>query len=73
MGGLNSDDYGKALPDWPGENYIDIRHDSVWQVMKGRIELAAQKNCDAVDPDNMGKVSLVQTIFRYLIHDRWVF
>jgi len=53
LGGLPQSDYGAALPDWPGENYIDIRSDSVWKVMKGRIDQAAEKGCDAVDPDNM--------------------
>ena len=57
LGGLSENDYGKGLPDWPGEKYLNIRSDSVWQVMKGRIGLAAQKGCDAVDPDNMGAYS----------------
>jgi hypothetical protein len=57
LGGLQQSDYGSALPDWPGENYIDIRSATVWNVMKGRIDQAAEKGCDAVDPDNMGKSS----------------
>ena len=56
LGGLASSDYGKALPDWPGEKYIDIRSNTVWNVMKNRISLASQKGCDAVDPDNMGEL-----------------
>jgi hypothetical protein len=56
LGSLGSSDYGKGLPDWPGEKYIDIRSNTVWNVMQSRISLAAQKGCDAVDPDNMGRV-----------------
>jgi len=53
LGSLKQSDYGKGLPDWPGENYIDIRSATVWNVMKGRIDMASQKGCDAIDPDNM--------------------
>ncbi|KAF2673983.1 endo alpha-1,4 polygalactosaminidase precursor [Microthyrium microscopicum] len=53
LGGLTSSDYGKGLPDWPGEKYINIKSDRVWSVMKGRIDMAKEKGCDAVDPDNM--------------------
>jgi hypothetical protein len=56
LGGLQQSDYGAGLPDWPGENWLDLRSDSVFNVMKGRIEQAAQKGCDAIDPDNMGKL-----------------
>jgi hypothetical protein len=58
LDGLSSSDYGKGLPDWPGEKYLDIRSPTVWNVMKARISLASQKGCDAVDPDNMGRVLL---------------
>jgi hypothetical protein len=55
LGVLDPSNIGAGLPDWPGENWLDIRTDNVFQIMKARIELAAQKGCDAVDPDNMGK------------------
>jgi hypothetical protein len=55
LSGLKRSDIGASLPDWPGEYYLDIRSPTVWKVMQGRIQLAAQKGCDAVDPDNMGK------------------
>lgn len=44
---------GKALPDWPGENWCDVRLQSVRDVMIKRIELAESRGCDAIDPDNM--------------------
>jgi hypothetical protein len=55
LGGLNPSAVGAGLPDWPGENWLDIRTDNVAQIMIARVQLAAQKGCDAVDPDNMGK------------------
>jgi len=47
-------DLGKELPDWPGEKYLDIRRANVFDVIKKRIDLAAQKGCNAVEPDNVG-------------------
>jgi hypothetical protein len=37
----------------PGENWLDIRSDNVSLIMKKRIDLAVQKGCDGVEPDNM--------------------
>lgn len=47
-------DLGKELPDWPGERYLDIRRDNVFKVIKKRIDLAAEKGCDSIEPDNVG-------------------
>ncbi|MEO2279696.1 endo alpha-1,4 polygalactosaminidase [Pseudoalteromonas pernae] len=44
---------GEPLGDWPGEYWLDTRHESVRAVMLNRIALAKQKGCDAVDPDNV--------------------
>ncbi|OAG11570.1 family 114 glycoside hydrolase, partial [Paraphaeosphaeria sporulosa] len=46
-------DLGLELPDWPGERYLDIRRDNVLKVIKKRIDLAAEKGCDAIEPDNV--------------------
>lgn len=46
---------GSCLPKWVGERYVDIRTAGVWEVMKARIALAAEKGCHAIDPDNIGK------------------
>lgn len=44
---------GKPLDGWPGERWLDFRHPSVQQVMLGRLDLAVEKGCDGVDPDNV--------------------
>ncbi len=39
---------------WAGENWIDIRNLTVLgPIMTARLDLAKQKGCDGVDPDNM--------------------
>ncbi len=43
---------GKGIEGWPGERWIDVRQLAVLEpVMAARIDLAARKRCDAVDPD----------------------
>ena len=44
---------GKPLDGWPGEKWLDTRNTAVRAIMKKRIELAASKGCDGVDPDNI--------------------
>jgi hypothetical protein len=44
---------GNRLDNWPGENWIDIRDATVREIMKARLDLAVQKNCDGVEPDNV--------------------
>jgi hypothetical protein len=44
---------GSALPDWPGEWWLDVRSPIVRDLMSARLDLAAQKRCDGVDPDNV--------------------
>lgn len=44
---------GSKLRGWQGEWWIDIRKKGVRNVMKKRLDLAKQKGCDAVDPDNV--------------------
>lgn len=39
---------------WGGEEWVDPRNKAVWAVMKKRIQMASDKGCDAIDPDNMG-------------------
>lgn len=46
-------DKGRALDDWPGERWLDIRSRNVRNIMADRIALAAEKGCDGVDPDNV--------------------
>ena len=45
---------GNPFPDWPGERWLDIRRiDLLDPVMSARLDLAVQKNCDGVEPDNV--------------------
>jgi hypothetical protein len=38
---------------WPGERWLDIRNATVRDIMKRRLDLAVQKGCTGVDPDNV--------------------
>ncbi len=45
---------GKALPDWPGERWLDVRRlDLLAPVMEARLDLAVARGCDGVEPDNV--------------------
>ncbi|HEY57408.1 MAG TPA: endo alpha-1,4 polygalactosaminidase [Anaerolineae bacterium] len=45
---------GQPLEDWPGERYLDIRRlDILGPILQDRLDLAVEKGCDAVDPDNV--------------------
>lgn len=46
-------DLGNLMEDWIGERWLDIRSDNVRSIMLNRLDLAKQKNCDGVEPDNM--------------------
>jgi hypothetical protein len=48
-------DLGKVLPEWPNEKWIQTGSQSIRNIMAKRIKLAADKGCDAIDPDNTGK------------------
>jgi hypothetical protein len=53
-------DLGNDLSGWPGERWLNTQSQSVRDIMTERIRLAAEKGCDAVDPDNIdGFVSLL--------------
>lgn len=45
---------GKSMQDWEGETWLDIRQiQSLRPVMEKRLDMAAAKGCDGVDPDNV--------------------
>lgn len=46
-------DLGKAMDGWPDERWVNISSPDVRVIMAKRIKLAADKGCDAIDPDNM--------------------
>ncbi|KAF2204631.1 hypothetical protein GQ43DRAFT_364214 [Delitschia confertaspora ATCC 74209] len=48
-------DKGKVLPEWPNEKWIRTSSTKVRDIMSKRIKLAADKGCDAIDPDNTGR------------------
>jgi hypothetical protein len=44
---------GDPLDGWPGERWIDHRDPELRDVMVARLDLAAEKGCDGVEPDNV--------------------
>lgn len=46
-------DLGRDLSGWPGERWLNTENKGVRDIMAERIRLAAERGCDAVDPDNM--------------------
>lgn len=59
-------DLGLVLDGWPGEKWINVSSPAVRDIMAGRIALAAEKGCDAIDPDNVdGYVSNPPTLFSF--------
>ena len=45
---------GKPLAGWPGERWLDIRRlDILAPIMEARLDLAVDKGCDGVEPDNV--------------------
>jgi hypothetical protein len=44
---------GKTLDGWPDERWLDVRDPTVRAVMEARLDLAAAKRCDGVEPDNV--------------------
>ncbi len=46
-------DLGKNLDGWPGEKWVDTRSTNVRNIMKARLDLAKQRGCDGVEPDNV--------------------
>lgn len=52
-GDFDSADVGRQLDGWPGENWLDIRSLRVRAIMETRLDYAASRGCDAVEPDNV--------------------
>ena len=44
---------GNELDGWPGERWLDTRAQAVRDLMIARLDLATQKACDGVEPDNV--------------------
>ncbi len=52
-GDFPAETLGKTLDGWDEERWLDIRHSAVHKIMKARLDLAQEKGCDGVEPDNM--------------------
>ncbi|KAL4959723.1 endo alpha-1,4 polygalactosaminidase [Aspergillus stella-maris] len=46
-------DIGDNLDEWEGESWVDIRSDAIRRIMTARLDVAREKGCDGVDPDNV--------------------
>jgi len=44
---------GNNMDGWKGEKWLDISNTGLESVMKARLDLAKEKGCDGVEPDNM--------------------
>lgn len=44
---------GKTLDGWPDEKWVDIRHDGIRDIVRKRLDLAVERGCDGVEPDNV--------------------
>lgn len=47
------EDLGGTLPEWTDERWARIGSEKVRGIMTRRIQIAASKGCDAIDPDNV--------------------
>ncbi|MCL2345766.1 MAG: endo alpha-1,4 polygalactosaminidase [Desulfobulbus sp.] len=50
---FKTQDLGKPLQGWAGENWLDTRSANVRAIMSARMDLAKSKGCDGVDTDNV--------------------
>lgn len=44
---------GEPLDGWEGEAWLDVRSELLHPIMQARLDLAREKGCDGVDPDNV--------------------
>jgi hypothetical protein len=66
-------DLGKPLDGWPGEKWIDLKSDNVRAIMKKRVQLAKDKGCDGVDPDNVDAYVSLSFFFPFLSTNLCIF
>lgn len=52
-GSFKPGDYGNALDGWEGENWLNTKSANARDIMLARVDLAAEKGCDGIDPDNI--------------------
>lgn len=68
---------GRVLEGWPDEKWLDVRRlDLLDPLMQARLDLAVQKGCDAVDPDNVdgyaNKSGFPLSGEDQLVYNRWL-
>jgi hypothetical protein len=44
---------GNDLDGWEGERWLDVRSEAVRSLMEARLDVAAARGCDGVEPDNV--------------------
>jgi hypothetical protein len=73
---FNMGDYANTLDGWEDERWLDIRSANVQSIMKARLDLAIEKGCDGVEPDNMDGYSnntgLNLTSINQLAYNRFI-
>ncbi|KAJ5453106.1 hypothetical protein N7445_001289 [Penicillium cf. griseofulvum] len=50
---FDASDLGSNLHDWPGERWLNLKSAKVRAIMTSRLDMARDKGCDGVDPDNI--------------------
>ncbi|HET8903218.1 MAG TPA: endo alpha-1,4 polygalactosaminidase [Saccharospirillum sp.] len=50
---FSGNELGSTLDGWPNERWLDVRSTNVHRIMQERLDLARDKGCDGVEPDNM--------------------
>ncbi|MEO0494033.1 MAG: endo alpha-1,4 polygalactosaminidase [Actinomycetota bacterium] len=74
-GAFAAEAIGDTLYGWEDERWLDVTHPSVRTVMAARLDLAAAKGCDAVEPDNVdawdNDTGLSFTWEEQLAYNRW--
>ncbi|RDW86667.1 endo alpha-1,4 polygalactosaminidase [Aspergillus mulundensis] len=48
-----SSDIGDNLDEWEGESWVNISSSKIRDIMLDRLDIAVEKGCDGVDPDNV--------------------
>jgi hypothetical protein len=51
-------DLGNRLAQWPSEKWVKLESPAIRRIMTNRMQLAHEKGCDAIDPDNIGNYAL---------------
>lgn len=53
VGGVAPEAIGSQLIDWPDEQWLDVTHPTVRELALSRLDRAAERGCDGVEPDNV--------------------